>query len=85
MQRDSIANTFIVAIGVCLFCSLLVSGAAVGSALPAVGDEAIASQEERAPDVSARLGLAPRDPTVRNEARRIDKLEAERVDRLAGR
>ncbi len=30
MQRDSIANTMVVAIGVCLVCSLLVSSAAVG-------------------------------------------------------
>jgi Na+-transporting NADH:ubiquinone oxidoreductase subunit C len=30
MQRDSILNTFLVAIGVCLVCSFLVSSAAVG-------------------------------------------------------
>lgn len=30
MQRDSIANTFLTAIGVCLVCSFLVSSAAVG-------------------------------------------------------
>ncbi len=30
MQRDSIANTFIIAVGVCLVCSFLVSSAAVG-------------------------------------------------------
>ena len=30
MQKDSIANTFLIAIGVCLICSFLVSSAAVG-------------------------------------------------------
>ena len=30
MQRDSIANTFIVAVSLCVVCAVLVSSAAVG-------------------------------------------------------
>lgn len=73
MQRDSIANTFIVAIGVCLFCSLLVSGAAVG--LRAMQEKNIALDMKK--NILQAAGF-PADEI--NSAQKIEDLFANRVE-----
>ncbi|MCH2183443.1 MAG: Na(+)-translocating NADH-quinone reductase subunit C [Mariniblastus sp.] len=73
MQRDSIANTFIVAIGVCLVCSLLVSGAAVG----------LRSMQQKNIELDMKKNILqaagfPKDEI--NSAQKVEDLFANRVD-----
>ncbi len=73
MQRDSIANTFIVAGGVCLVCSFLVASAAVG--LRPLQKKNVELDKKR--NILQVAGFAPEEI---DEADEIESVFAERIE-----
>lgn len=81
MQRDSMANTFVVAFVLCGICSLIVSGSAVG--LKKFQDENKALDVQK--NIISAAGLAGDEPLTRDRVKSIfEKIERKLVDLETG-
>ena len=72
-DKDSLSNTFIVAIGICLVCSIVVSGLAVALK----PQQQINKELDQKQNILREAGLLPADSNVDAQGRTVDELFAE--------
>ncbi|MEE4280808.1 MAG: Na(+)-translocating NADH-quinone reductase subunit C, partial [Pseudomonadales bacterium] len=72
-DKDSLSNTFIVAIGICLVCSIVVSGIAV-ALKPTQQANKLLDQKQ---NILRAAGLLSQDSNVDAQGRNVDELFAE--------
>ncbi len=72
-DKDSLSNTFIVALGACLVCSILVSGIAVALK----PQQQLNKELDQKQNILRAAGMLPSDAIVAEDGRSIDELFAE--------
>lgn len=70
MNKDSLANTFLVALGVCLVCSIVVSGAAVALK----PQQQINRELDKKQNILRAAGMLPSDSLTDGEGRDVEEL-----------
>ncbi len=72
-DKDSLSNTFIVALGVCLVCSIVVSGIAVALK----PQQQLNKELDQKQNILRAAGMLPSDAVVAEDGRSVDELFAE--------
>jgi len=72
-DKDSLSNTFIVAVGICLVCSVIVSGIAVALK----PQQELNRELDQKQNILRAAGLLPADSNVDAQGRSVDELFAE--------
>ena len=72
-DKDSLSNTFIVAIGICLVCSVVVSGLAVALK----PQQQLNRELDQKQNILRAAGMLPSDSNVDAQGRTVDELFAE--------